>query len=428
MNINLPYLFVLIFMISLIVLIFMCIKKKYEMDNIVLIFSAVCPILFSALGVLITDYNNEEYFVSYLFFVIFMILTIGILIKGSNKFGISKLNLDIIKVLKENKKTINILGYIALFLQLTLLIYPEFKLFDLFTPNLSSYAFRGREYFSTRLFTRTDSISQVLSILRTSFMPFFFIMLYNHKDNPKFVIFMYVFYYYINYINEYYLQRNKIIMMIFFILFYLFFEKKITKKTFTRITIFLIPFIFILSSFLGQYRTYGTSEVSIGNSINNVLLDESKTQRYLSTCESIYGTIFFPKMVYSIVTAPLFFLPDDFPVLSYLFTEKIIGQTYGSKNYYILLPCSYGEALMVMGRNFAFLYAIFFGFFFSIVYNFLKKNAYAKYYLLYIVLNFAASFRGGLQNFMLQTINMLTAFIIITLFVGIFKHNFSKNR
>ena len=119
--------------------------------------------------------------------------------------------------------------------------------------------------------------------------------------------------------------------------------------------------------------------------------------------EKSIENISFPKMVASIVTAPLFFLPDiNFPTLAYLFTERITGIEYGGANYYILLPGFFEEAVIIFGKELSFLYGFFVAIFIGIIYNFFKKiNS------------------TSLQSFMLQEINLITSFLLIVFLIGL---------
>lgn len=417
MNINFIDTIFIVF-VTVFLCLFFKVKKVHKLDKIILFFTIFSPICFSALGLLFVDFNNSKYIFSYILYLICLFFTVLLGIRSNKKLKSAN---HIERILKENEEIFNILGWFALFLQLTLLIYPNFKLFDLFVPFRNNYSFNGGNYFSNRIFQRTDSISQILSLLRTAMLPFFYILLYNHRKNAKFVIFIYLFYDYITYINEYYIQRNKIVLMIVFILIYLWNEKKIKEKNLKKYIMILIPVIICMVGFLGVYRTNGMGNtISIKDSIKMTIYEEAYTQSHIELCNNISSKIFFPKMILSIVTAPLFFMPDvEFPTLAYLFTEELIGLSYGEKNYYIMLPCSYAEGVMVFGANFAFLYGIFLGIGIVIVYNILKKIEHANYFLIYIILNYIACFRGSVQSFLLQTVNLLFSFIVITFCVGI---------
>lgn len=397
-------------------------KKQFVMDKLLLIFAFFCPAFFSVFGIIFEKYQNESYLLSYILFYIFFLFTLFLIIFRKNNNKNNKLINSINETLEKHEKVFNTLGWIAIVLKLCILIYPTFNFFSLFTPWKLTYTFSASEYFSTRLFARSDLLSKIISISTTTLSPFLYILLYNKKDKPVKFSLIYIFYYYIDYVNESYIQRNKIIALVVFLLCYLIYENIIKKRK----LVIIIPIIgfslVIMTNFLYSYRLGGENKnLSFEDSLVSIIESESSTQKYLDVCNSISPNISFPKMFISIVSAPFFFLPDvNFPTLSYYFTETITGVSYGGTNYYILLPGFFEEAVMIFGKSFAFLYGVFVALFLGVLYNFYKRIDYAKFFLLNIIINFGVACRGTLQSFMLQQINLLCAFIVVVFFVRLF--------
>ena len=397
-------------------------KKKYQMDKLLMIFAIVCPAFFSVFGIVLEKYQNDSYLLPYLFFhVIFLITLSFISLKKDDSKGGKFLN-TINNTLENNKKTFNVLGWLAIILKLFILIYPTFKLFNLFTPWKLTYTFSASDYFSSRLFERSDLISRILTIGRTTLSPFLYILLYNKKDKPVKFSLIYIFYFYIDYVNESYIQRNKIIVLVIFLLGYLIYENIIKKRRLVIMIPIIFTFLILLTNFLYSYRLgINVEKMTIKESAIAIIESEAGTQKYLDVCDSLSDSISFPKMVVSIVSAPLFFLPNvSFPTLAYYFTETITGVKYGGTNYYILLPGFFEESVMIFGKNLAFFYGLFVAIFVGLLYNFYKKINMAKFYLLNMIIGFGAACRGTLQSFMLQQFNLLAAFIAVVFLIRLF--------
>lgn len=386
------------------------------MDKVFLYITIFGCVFFTGLGVISKDIDNSEYLPYY---IIFLLCTIGIVIYSIGKRK-SVTNIKVSKIIENNKKLFNLLGVIALILQFSILIYPEFKLMNLF--RFGGYTF-DTNYFNNRLVLQTDIINRILGALRTATKPFLFIWLYNIRDKKVKIIFIYLLYEYIGYVNNYYIGRSSLISIGIFVWIYLYEEKVFSRRILRNLLIAIVIGFILMSATLANVRIKRETKFSLGNigeAMNSIIMQETSTQQYLDVCNSASKDLSFGKMLLSILEAPLMFLPDiDFPVLSYEFTERLLGLEYGDKDYYIMLPCAYGEGVMIFGKQLSWLYGLFIGGVISYIYVTLRRVPQFKLWLIFILMEYAKSFRGGIQTFVTYIWNSSFFLVLLLIFLQI---------
>lgn len=392
--------------------------KKDFFDKILLYITIFCSIFFTALGICSSEIDNSKYIVYYILFL--LLLNGAVIYCIGTRQNIQNERSKVAQIIKNNERFFNTLGFIALLLQFSMLLYPEFKVMNLFT--FGGYFFDAN-YFNNRETLDMNIVYRILSALRVATTPFFFIWLYNTRKNRIKVICIYLFYEYISYANDFYIARSQLISIGVFIWIFLYEEEVYSKKVLigSLIPIGIIGIIMTSTLFnLRMKQDVNKSVTNISDSINNIIKQETKTQQYLDICNSASEELSFGKMVISILEAPIIFLPDiNFPVLSYEFTERLLGMEYGDKDYYIMLPCAYGEGVMVFGKNLSWMYGLVIGVFIGCVYKALRKVPQFKFWLIIILIEYAKSFRGGIQTFITYVWNSSFILIILLIFLSI---------
>ena len=99
--------------------------------------------------------------------------------------------------------------------------------------------------------------------------------------------------------------------------------------------------------------------------------------------------------------------------MSYYFTTGVLGLKYGQVGYYVILPGAFGEGVMVLGKAFAWIYGIFIGIFAGLFFRFLRRHDYLRYVYVYFFIQFGFAFRGGIQAFVMRSLNCLVYFLIV---------------
>lgn len=392
--------------------------RKDFFDKILLYITIFCSVFFTALGICSSEIDNSKYIMYYILFL--LCLNGSVIYCIGTRKSINGESNSVAQIIKNNEKLFNALGFIALLLQFSMLIYPEFKIMNLFT--FGGYVFDAN-YFSNREVLDTNIIYRILSALRVATTPFFFIWLYNIRKNRVKVILIYLFYEYINYASDFYIARSQLISIGVFIWIFLYEERVFSKKVLVGSIIPIGIIVIIATSTLYNIRMkqdINESVTNIGDSINSIINQETKTQQYLDICDSASDELSFGKMVISILEAPIIFLPDiDFPVLSYEFTERLLGMQYGDKDYYIMLPCAFGEGVMIFGKNLSWVYGLVIGIFIGCVYKALRRVPQFKFWLIIILIEYAKSFRGGIQTFITYVWNSSFILILLLIFLSI---------
>lgn len=409
-NINI-YMLILMILSGINISIFTIILLDKFLDKVLVLVLIWGGGFFTALAFVVNSTNNTDYIGSYILFFLSMIITTIVILKNNKKV---KIDWNII--FEENKKIFIFLGILCFILQLSSLIYPEFKLFDLL--KIPGYE-ANSNVFQERIATQSNSVLWIIERLKVLTLPFFYIWLYNERKKAIKVISIFLFYYYIDWVKNGYISRSAIVVYITFIILYLAVQNIISKKMLFIIIIVsiftLIPLINVL-----EYLRVGKSISNNNGFLYNLLQlisSEGENQKYLNICNSFSNELSFGKYILYGISSPLFFLPDiDFPVLSYAFTERILGLKYGQANYYILLPGSFGEGIMIFGKYFSWLYGIFIGGFTTFFYKFFTRNKFMTLWGIMYIMDLARSFRGGTQTFFIATINTsLLLFMVLIL-------------
>lgn len=413
---------ILVLVISIIVLlIFISLKvTKNFLNRTMLIVSILAGSFFTSIGLIINYQDNYDYIISYFLFFFSMILfLIKIISKKSFKDRLNINNLFI-----KYKKIFIILGILSLLLQLSSLIYPNFKLFDLFT--LPTYR-ANTNVFQEKIANKNNLILWGISVFKVMFYPFFFIWLYTLKKKPIKFISLFLFYHYIDFVNNQYISRSALIVYLVFIWLYLCEEKILSRKLLISVAIFSVGIVIPLMNILEVIRMGNSvvGEKSLLDNIKHLIYQEGYCQQFLEVSDSFSSQLGFGKYLLFGISSPLFFLPDvDFPVLSYAFTERILGLSYGSDNYYVMLPGAFGEGLMIFGKYLVWCYGLFIASFVGISFRIFTKYSFLKFWAIMYILDFSRAFRGGIQTFFISTIN--TSLLLITILIILYFINNSK--
>lgn len=414
LNINVD-IFVLVFAIVMFLICLTLLLFKNFLNKVILLVTILAGVFFTSLGLILQYQDNYSYILTYLLFFVLMVVTMMIVIRKI-KFNDY---LDVENSFKKYDKIFIALGILALVLQFSTLIYPQFRLGNLFKiPGYKVNVYKFQEI----LTNNSDGIYWIISRLKVMCYPFFFILLYKLKNKPIKCISLFLFYHYIDFAREQYISRSALVVYIIFIWIYLYEEKILSRKKLIILGLFLIFTIIPLVNILETVRTGAivNSNTSFFDNIIHLINQEGYCQQFLDVTNTFSKELSFIKYIISSISSPLFFLPDiDFPVLSYAFTERILGLSYGDANYYIMLPGAFGEGVMIFGKYFAWIYGIFIGYFVGKAYRVFTRVSFLKLWGIMYILDVARSFRGGIQTFFIATLNTSLLLIIVFLVLNL---------
>ena len=379
-----------------------------------------CFTLSSGLGIFMNR-SNESYLASSLVFLLLMTVIICKVVDGQyvitlgNKadfFGTSKIERMLPIVSK--------LGMLSFAIVFISTFYPTNYLAQL---TRASFGITGERFALT--LSRSSGIAWIMDRIKLVLLPFFFIWLYTLRKKWKLFIPIYVVYQLCIVLQEaVFTARSSYIEILLFVLFYLAFEHYIDRKQLIIIGgIILVAGVVVMVVFKNNLMGINSSYNGWKDAAYAFLKSEySGGQARLDFCNSVSGNLDFFHYIYHCFTAPLFFLPDDgFPTLSYYFTTSVLGTRYGQVGYYVILPGAFGEGVMIFGKSLAWIYGIFTGLYAGILFRFLRKHEYLKYVYLYFLIQFAFSFRGSIQSFVLRSFNCMFYFMIMIWIIGLFK-------
>lgn len=280
--------------------------------------------------------------------------------------------------------------------------------------------------FAVRVARRSSTVYTIVTNqIANITMPFFYIMLYNFRKKPKLFITLYLLPIVLALVADGYISRNKIAVYIAFIFIYLVMEGIIKKRVAAIIVACAVPLLLFAFAMLESIRSGNVSNgVSFWVAIKELIISETEYPKFFDYCAdkskdiSLLNYIIYifvvciPSQVYSIFGYTT-------PNLAYSFTEAVIGLSYAeTNNYYILLPSVLGEAIMLFGKYFAFLYGFVYGIIATWFLKILKEHSCLKYLLVYYMLDFFRQFRGGSQYVISGWETQLIPLIIIVALIS----------
>lgn len=297
-----------------------------------------------------------------------------------------------------------------------------FHINDLFTNYTSTP-------FATRVSRNNNVVYTIITNQISSItMPFFYIALYNiRKKHLKFII-LYCIPIILSLLADKYLSRNKIAVYLVFIFIFFIEEELISKRVAKIIVCIAVPTLLFIMALLENIRSGFSFNGNFGSTIKEMISSEMGYPQYYDACASkskdvsvinflIYIVIVcIPSQIYKIFGFTI-------PNLAYSFTEEILGLSYGqSNNYYILLPSVLGEAIMLFGKYFAFVYGFIYGALSTWFLKILKEHRCLKYLMIYYLLDFFRQFRGGSQYVIsVWETQLIPLIIIIAIYITVVK-------
>ena len=395
------------------------IGKQFE-TRLVSLIALACFNISSCIGIIMNK-ENSSYIVTAMVFLVFMVLMICILMEGKYTITFGKNSMQFVSADRFEKaiKPISILGIMFFAIVVVSTFYPT-NYFSQITQ--ASFSITGQR-FALRL-SRSSGIAWIMDRIKLVLLPFFFMWLFTMRESWRKFISVYLIYSLCDMLQSSMItSRSNYLQLIIFILIYLTLEKKISKKQLVVTSIIIgvlgiVLMVWFKDLIMGKSATYS----GLGDYAQALLQSEySGGQARLDYCNSVSDNLDFFHYLYHCFSAPLFFLPDDgFPTLSYYFTTGVLGLNYGQVGYYVILPGALGEGVMVLGKYFAWIYGIFIGVYAGLFFKFLRKHKHLRYVYVYFIIQFGFAFRGGIQAFVMRSLNCIVYFMIVMLIIRVF--------
>lgn len=373
--------------------------------------------IYSGLGIVIYNINNKVlYLFEFMMFSMFFFIVANIC-KEKTTYALKGIE----SVYYEHQPFIYTMAIIYLIIYIYPLVLGRFTFRDLI--NISSIF---SDYHSTPFSLRVARKSNMLYIIITNQVrgicsPFFYLLLNKIRKKPMVFILTFLFPVLLKTVSDGYLSRNNIVVYLAFIFIYLISERIINKKIAISVFVLMTPIILSILNLMSKVRSGGDFNFSLNTITENIraLIDsECSYPIYFNICDSMYD---FNKTINFFVYILLVVIPSQFysligltiPNLAYSFTENVLGMSYGAQDYYIVLPSVLGEAIILFGKYFAWIYGGIYAIFIFWFLRVLSSHRSLKYLKLYFVLDFFRQFRGGSQYVLSTWMTTIVPFIII---------------
>lgn len=378
--------------------------------------------IYSGIGIVLYDIDNEVlYFIQ---FILFSIMFIGVSYLKKDKTTSVLNGMDFVN--EHHMLFIYIMSAIYLLTFIYPLILGRMTFKDLL--NIASvFTDYTATPFSVRVARRSNIFYTILTNqVRSICMPFFYLLLYQFRKKPSNFIIMFLLPVLLKTVADGYLSRNNMVVYIAFIFVYLVMEGYLNKRIAIVIAAVSVPIGLSVLNLLASVRTGGSFEFSIstiGENISALADSECSYPKYYNVCASMFDLRktfnFFIYILLVIVPSQFYsFIGLSVPNLAYSFTEAVLGMSYGARDYYIVLPSVLGEATILFGKFFAWIYGGIYALFVMWFLRVLSRNRSLKYLKLYFMLDFFRQFRGGSQYVVSTWLTTIIPFIFLVYFLS----------
>ena len=399
--------------------------KKIADKRLKIMFSLLCGSVFvySGYGIAFPEVD-DRYIVPYMIFV--SSFSIPFLCLKNNKLGGCLQDRSSVDSFFETHITfLKYCTFIYLLCLFIPLVYPEFKLFQIFQTGFSGLV----GFYDLRVQYKSNALIGLIDTIRVFSTPFFFIYLTvikEKKSSSKAPITLFLISILLEYMRYSYMGRYQMMinaLLIFFILKcakgYQF-DIKFKQLLYIAIgVISAVPFLYAYT-FIRQ-----GNDVEINESFGDIakLLINSETY-YPIYYDHIVNSSYLKSQTPLTFILWLIFLPipsviwSGKPTLqSDAFTYSLTGMQYGDNGYSSSLPSVMGEALMYFGESFYWIQPLILGSVIIILINYLFKHRSTNLLSLYLIAYVLSIGRGGAASYMSTIIFGVLPIIIIDKFI-----------
>lgn len=412
--------FIIVFSLSVCLVCNLILKSR--MERLLITICIVGLSIYSGIGIGL-DYVSNKYIFTYIWFILAFALTLVIILRIKP----NTISIDATDTFSRLNFIIVLFGVIYILIPVLRLIYPEFRLFELF----SSVEYRIS---SAKLFARyarqTDLFYSVTEWTTALTRPFYFLLLFRLRKKPWLFITLLVFPIYAGYVFEGYINRSTISMWLAFIILYLYIEKYINRRMLVIIVAFGSIFLIQMSYILFQFRSGGQINFDVGffDMLSRIIGSEVNYPQYYEIANSGLSGLTPVSYLKWLVFLPIpnIILGSTPMSLNQVFTYMVRGTDVGDYDYYIVLPSIMGEGIMLYGDSYSWIHAILIALIIGVFINYIKNVRELKYWYLFIVLWLLLGFRGGSQAVIAQLINSSILLIIVYFITSITRSGKNK--
>lgn len=399
MDLSVDYWFLSLIAIGTILIVLFALSRVKDLKiRVAIVLSAVSIFIYSGYGIAL-DYVDNKYLLKYLIALFFFYVPFVLIAnKGAKKQG--RRSMD--AYFDRHHGALRSLAYIYLFLITVPLVFPRFRMFDVFISGITIDGIY--DYLNA---VAADPFSRLTTALSTFFSPFFFVYIaYVRLKNPKslkpYILFMADFL--IGIMDSCYVGRSEMVytaLLLFFLVFCFKDGKfKITRKqvlVLLCIMIVSVPFLWAYT-FIRMGLTADT--ISFSDSMKLLLASEATYPQYydhilssqfLQQAQSPFAVILW----LICLPIPSVLWPSKPTLSNDVFTFSITGLHRTDFGYSSLLPSFLGESFMYFGGSFYWVFTFLMGLVFASILKYLSKNQYMTFFMLLLAVRMTAVGRAG---------------------------------
>lgn len=388
---------------------------KLKALQVMAVFITLSYFFYSGYGIAYS-YIDNRYGIKYLVFLFCMLLPF--VIWGKN---VKNRPNRVDAFMERSPRLLNAFSFLYLFCLFIPLVYPRFKLFDIFHggfQGLIGFYDLHNEYGS-------NAIIGVVDTLALFCRPFFFINLTQiqiRKNTSKISLLLFLLSILFSFMRYGYLSRYQMVLYTLVLLFFLFsikgyiFELKGKHLAlFTTIAILSVPFLYAFT-FIRQGDSVGPG-LSYWDSM--VLLIEGEVyyptyyDHILSSVDlASQSAIGFVAWLF-FLPIPSFFWPGKPRISPDAFTYSLTGKHITDAGYASSLPSLLGESFMFFGDKFYWVEALLIGCIMVLIIRYLAKYRTMTFYMVYLIVFSLTIGRGGASSYMSTIINGVVSVVIV---------------
>ena len=381
--------------------------------SILFVFLMVSIFFYSGYGISYIEVNNK-YVLNYIVFTLSFALPFLLIKIKSSPNQLNSLDL----YFSTHRSFLAKCSYIYLLCAFIPIVYPEFRLFEIFTTG-----FKGLiGFYDLRVQYRSNAIIGVVDSIKAFLRPLFLVYLTilqvkNPKSKKPLLLFLLMILF--SYMRYAYLSRYQIVIFALQIFVIAYCAKGYNlvirfRHIFMLLLGFVasIPFLYAFT-FIRQGNVYqwGNSFLEITQLLINsetyypIFYDRIIQSPYLSNqtpSTFILWLIFLP--------IPSFLWPGKPSLSSDAFTYAMTGLHYGDEGYSSSLPSLLGESLMFFGPDFYWVQALIMGFVIIFLIKYLFSFKSTNFMTMYLIVYILVIGRGGAGSYM--SIIVLSVFTI----------------
>lgn len=414
--------FLEIIVLTILMLLLALLFIKQKPLRIMAIFVTLSYFFYSGYGIAYS-FVDDSYVSKYFVYLLCLLLPFSIF--GGNVGKDSNYMDDFIE---RSPRFLHLMSILYLFSLFIPLVYPRFKLFDIFYSGfqgLIGYYDMHNEYESNRLIGMVDAF-------RFFFRPFFYIYLTQLQiktglKKPLLLLLLSILFSFMRYG---YLSRYQLILNTLVVLFFVFsfngYKLQIKGKQvllFFTLAVLSVPFLYAFTFIrVGESAQSGLSYM---DSMNLLLEGEVYYPIYYNHILSssalasqtargfILWLIFLP--------IPSFLWPGKPRISPDAFTYSLTGKSITDAGYASSLPSLLGESFMFFGINFYWVEALIIGCVMVLIIKYLSKHKTTSFYMINLIIFSLTIGRGGASSYMSTIINGVVSIVLLNIYLSLTK-------